>query len=87
VTGRRSKPGLASYELDIDKRMIIDKICKSLSEEENVLLQLKLQGFTNPEIAKGISTASAIESRWRGSAKCCGRPQKSKTDRYETNDD
>jgi RNA polymerase sigma factor (sigma-70 family) len=58
--------GLASYELDGDERMIIDRICKTLSKDDNLLLQLKMEGYTNAEIALRLSsTASAIESRWR----------------------
>jgi RNA polymerase sigma factor (sigma-70 family) len=57
--------GLASYQLDGDERMTIERMCKALSEEETNLIELKLQGYTNAEIAQLTkSTASATASRW-----------------------
>jgi RNA polymerase sigma factor (sigma-70 family) len=55
----------ASYELDGDARMTLDRIRRSLSPDENELIELKLQGYSNPEIASrlGVST-STINGRW-----------------------
>ncbi len=57
--------GLAHYELDGDSRMMLDDICKTLSAQEQLLINLKLQGYTNGEIAQlRGSTPTAIASRW-----------------------
>lgn len=58
--------GLASYELDGNARLTLDRLRKSLSADENDLIDRKLQGYTNTEIAHQTSAAtSTIEGRWR----------------------
>lgn len=58
--------GLASYQLDGNARLTLDRLRKSLSADENDLIDRKLQGYTNTEIAHLTSTTtSAIEGRWR----------------------
>jgi RNA polymerase sigma factor (sigma-70 family) len=57
---------LATYELDGDAKMTLDRIRKTLSKDENELIGLKLQGYTHKEIAEEMgTTTSAIEGRWR----------------------
>ncbi len=57
---------LATYELDGDAKITLDRLRKSLSQEENFLIDLKLQGHTYAEIAAQMAiTVAAAESRWR----------------------
>jgi RNA polymerase sigma factor (sigma-70 family) len=48
-------------------RDLFDRLCRTLSEEQRKILMLKLQGYTNPEIAKQFPKMSVptVERRLR----------------------
>jgi RNA polymerase sigma factor (sigma-70 family) len=57
---------LATYELDGDAKMTLDRLRRGLSKPENDLIEFKLHGYTNREIAQEMATTmSAIDGRWR----------------------
>jgi RNA polymerase sigma factor (sigma-70 family) len=57
---------LASYELDGDARLTLDRLREALLDDENNLIDHKLQGYTTAEIAELTATSTtAIEGRWR----------------------
>lgn len=70
--------GLASYELDGDARMTLDRLTKTLSADEKRLIDLKLQGYSTAELAQLMKiTETAAEGPWRRlSAKLRKREQK-----------
>jgi len=58
--------GLATYELDGDAKMTLDRLRRTLTNDENRLIEFKLQGFTHAEIAQELSaTTATIDGRWR----------------------
>jgi RNA polymerase sigma factor (sigma-70 family) len=68
---------LATYELDGDAKITLDRLRKTLSTDENDLIDLKLQGYTHPEIAQRMkATTSTIDGRWR---KLCEKLRKQRT--------
>lgn len=72
----------ATYELNGDAKFVLDRLRQPLSEEENLLIDLKLQGHTNSETAQILSTTTvAVESRWR---RLCNKLQKTEKKRKAT---
>jgi RNA polymerase sigma factor (sigma-70 family) len=73
---------LASYELDGDARMTLDKIRKNLSDDEKELIDRKLEGYKTAEIAQLSSTStSTIEGRWR---RLCAKVRQNEAKRTKT---
>jgi RNA polymerase sigma factor (sigma-70 family) len=72
----------ATYELDGDAKFILDRLRQSLSDEENLLIDLKLQGHTSSEMAEILTTTTAaVESRWR---RLCDKLEKTEKKRKAT---
>jgi len=72
---------LATYELDGDAKMTLDRLRKTLSEDENDLIELKLRGYTHAEIAqKMATTTTTIDGRWR---RLCEKLRQTKTNSTE----
>jgi RNA polymerase sigma factor (sigma-70 family) len=72
----------AIYELDGDAKFVLDRLRQSLSDDENLLIDLKLQGHTNSEMAEILTTTTAaLESRWR---RLCAKLQKAEKKRKAT---
>jgi RNA polymerase sigma factor (sigma-70 family) len=70
---------LASYELDGDARITLDRLREALSDDENNLIDRKLEGYTNAEIAESEATSTtAIEGRWR---RLCAKLRRNETKR------
>jgi RNA polymerase sigma-70 factor (ECF subfamily) len=73
---------LASYELDGDARITLDRLREALSDDENNLIDRKLEGYTNAEIAESEATSTtAIEGRWR---RLCAKLRQNETKRIRT---
>lgn len=77
--------GLATYELDGDAKITLDRLRKTLSQQENHRIDLRLQGFTHAEIAEMLTTTTtAIEGRWRRLCEKLRRAEKKKNRLYRT---
>jgi RNA polymerase sigma factor (sigma-70 family) len=75
--------GLASYELDGDARLTLDRLRRTLSDAENNLIDHRLQGYSNAEIAQLMKTSTTtIEGRWR---RLCDKLRKCENKRSNTN--
>jgi RNA polymerase sigma factor (sigma-70 family) len=58
--------GLATYELDGDAKLTLERLRTQVSEAENILIDKKLQGYTHPEIAQEMRVSTTtIDGRWR----------------------